>query len=142
MVQSQFEQVVVDIGRPFRQEDAIVLQQADTVVLTLRAEISSLRNAKRTLDFLEQADVGLKKVKPVVNRYRSSGGVSLGDIRSTLGMEIAQVIPDDMRRVNASSDSGVPILLHKPRSSVSKRIRGFVKQEIDFARETNSTLSE
>jgi len=142
MVQSQFEQVVVDIGRPFRQEDAIVLQQADTVVLTLRAEISSLRNAKRALDFLEQADVGLKKVKPVVNRFQSSGGVTLGDIRNTLGMEIAQVIPNDSRRVDASSNNGVPILLHKPRSSVSKRIRGFVKQEIDFARETNSTISE
>lgn len=128
MVQSQFAHVVIDIGRPFRQEDTVVLQQADTVVLTLRPDVSSLRNARRAIDFLDQAEVGLEKVRPVVNRYRSSNAVSLGDIRNALGMEIAQVIPEDPRRVNASSDSGVPVLLHKPRCVVTKRIRSFVNE--------------
>ena len=126
MVQSRFDHLVIDVGRPFRQEDDVVLQQADTVILTLRSDISSLRNAKRALDFLEHSGVDLSKVKPVVNRYRSGSGITLASIRGTLGLEIAQVIPDDAKRVIASSNSGVPVYMKKPHSSFSKRIREFV----------------
>lgn len=126
MVQSRYDHLVVDVGRPFRQEDVIVLQQSDTIVLTLRPDISSLGNARRALDFLDNSGVDLNKVKPMVNRYRSNSGVSLASIRNTLGIEVAQVIPDDARRVNASSNSGVPLYMTKPRSSFSKRIREFV----------------
>ena len=127
MLQSKFEHIVVDLGRPFRQEDAVVLQQAETIILTLRPDISSLRNAKRALDFVEQTGVSLEKVKPMVNRFHSGSGVSLATIRNTLGMDVAKVLPNDTRRLSVSNNSGVPVLLKKPRSSFAKRISEFVE---------------
>jgi MinD-like ATPase involved in chromosome partitioning or flagellar assembly len=43
-------------------------------------------------------------------------------------MEIAQVIPEDVRRVNAAVNSGVPMLIKKPRATFSKRINELVSQ--------------
>jgi pilus assembly protein CpaE len=128
VLETRFDSVLIDLGRVFREQDIMVLQQSNHIILTLRPDISSLRNARRTLDFMDQVDVDLGKVKPVVNRYRNGAGVSLASIRDTLGMEIAQVIPEDVRRVNAAVNSGVPMLIKKPRATFSKRINELVSQ--------------
>lgn len=128
VLETRFDSVLIDLGRVFREQDIMVLQQSNHIILTLRPDISSLRNARRTIDFMDQVEVDLGKVKPVVNRYRNGAGVSLASIRDTLGMEIAQVIPEDVRRVNAAVNSGVPMLIKKPRATFSKRINELVSQ--------------
>jgi pilus assembly protein CpaE len=128
VLETRFDEVIIDLGRVFRAQDLMVLQQSNHIVLTLRPDISSLRNARRTLDYLDHCNVDLGKIKPVVNRYRTGAGVSLASIRDTLGMEIAQVIPEDVRRVNAAVNSGVPMLIKKPRSTFSRRINEFVTE--------------
>jgi len=128
VLETRFDNVLIDLGRVFRDQDLMVLQHSNHIILTLRPDISSLRNARRTLDHLEQSNVDLGKVKPIVNRYRTGSGVSLASIRDTLGMEIAKVIPEDVRRVNAAVNSGVPIVIKKPRSSFARRVNELVAE--------------
>jgi pilus assembly protein CpaE len=122
MTRMKFPYVVIDVGFPFRQEHALALQQAESIVLTLRPEFCSLNHASRVIDFLSKANVPTAKVKAVVNRYRRRVGVSLADVETALGMKVSEVLPDDPRCVSVCNDRGVPVVTHKPRSSVAKRL--------------------
>src|SRR5438093_5468631 len=52
LARAAFPYVVVDLDHSFREEQVQVLQQADLILLVLRLDFTSLRNARRTLEHL------------------------------------------------------------------------------------------
>ena len=83
-----FGQVVVDLDHSFREEQIQVLKQADIILLILRLEFASLRNARRALDYLEYLGVGKDRVRLVANRYGQPKEVPAAKAEEALGMKI------------------------------------------------------
>ena len=69
MGRMSFNSVVADLDDCFHEEQVQALQLADAVLLVLRLDFTSLRNAQRVLEHLEA--VGLKRddIQIVVNRF-------------------------------------------------------------------------
>ena len=117
-----FPYVVVDLDHSFREEQTIALRQADVVLLVLRLDFTSLRNARRALEYLEQLGVGGDRVRLVVNRYGQPKEVPAAKAEEALGLKIAHFIPDDAKTVNRANNNGVPLILEAPSSRITKSV--------------------
>ena len=115
-----FPYVVVDLDHSFREEQTIALRQADVVLLVLRLDFTSLRNARRALEYLEQLGVGRDRVRLVANRYGQPKEVPAAKAEEALGLKIAHYIPEDARTVNRANNNGVPMILEAPTAKISK----------------------
>jgi pilus assembly protein CpaE len=120
--QAAFPYVVADLDHSFGEEQAVVLRQADVVLLVLRLDFTSLRNSRRALDHLEQIGVSRDRVRLVVNRYGQPKEVPASKAEEALGVKIAHYVPDDPRSVNRANNNGVPVILEAPSAKVSKSV--------------------
>ncbi|MCH7987831.1 MAG: P-loop NTPase [Planctomycetes bacterium] len=117
-----FPWVVVDLEDYFHREQFRVLQLSDVILLTFRLDFSSLRNARRTIDYLDKTGLDRSKIQLVVNQHGRAKELSTEEAESALRMKISHHIPDDPKTVILSFNRGVPALLDDPRSKVSKVI--------------------
>ncbi len=123
MSRVRFPFVVLDLDNAFDVEQVEALWQADTVLLVLRLDYISVRNARRVLDNLVRLGIGLEAVRLVVNGYRQRKQLSVAQAEEALGMKIAHYVPHDPATVNQAINKGVPVLLYYPSAKVSKSIR-------------------
>lgn len=122
MARQQFHYVVADVDRNYRPEQVQILLQADSIVLVLRPDIPALRQARRTLDYLEELSIPPERLHVVVNRYSRRSGVSIRDIEATLGLKVGDVIPEDAKRIERAVNRGIPIVTYWPRAAVTEKI--------------------
>jgi pilus assembly protein CpaE len=122
MARSFFPYVVVDLDRSFREEQILVLQQADLIFLIFRLDFTSLRNTRRTLDRIEQLGLNPDRVRLVANRYGQAKEVPPGKAEEALGVKIFHYLPDEPKTINRANNNGIPAVLEAPRSYVSKSI--------------------
>lgn len=122
MARMAFTFVVADLDDCFHEEQVQALQLADTLLLVLRLDFTSLRNAQRVLEHLEA--VGLKRddVQVVVNRFGQPKELASGIAEQALKMKITHFIPDDPKTINRSNNNGVPAVIESPRAPVAKSI--------------------
>jgi pilus assembly protein CpaE len=117
-----FPYVIVDLDHNFHAEQVDVLQQADLILLVLRLDFASLRNARRTLEQLERLGIERDKLRIVVNRYGQPKEVPYAKAEEALGLKIFHYVPDDPRSVNRANNCGVPVVLESPSAKIAKSV--------------------
>ena len=122
MAKGMFPYVVADLDHGFRDVQVQALRQADVVLLVLRLDFASLRNARRTLDHLEHLGVGHDRVRLVVNRHGQPKEVPAAKAEEALGVKIFHYVPDDPRAVDRANNNGVPVVLETPSAKVSRSV--------------------
>jgi pilus assembly protein CpaE len=122
MAKIMFPYVVIDLDHTFHSEQVEALRLAHQILIVLRLDFSSLRNARRTLDYLENLNISRERIQLVVNRYGQPKEVPFGKAEEALGLKIAHYIPDDPRTVNRANNDGVPVVIDSPSSKVSKSL--------------------
>jgi pilus assembly protein CpaE len=122
LARALFPYVVVDLDHSFREEQMQAIRQADLILMVLRLDFASLRNAKRFLDHLDGLGIAMDRVRLVVNRSGQSQEVPLGKAQDVLKMKISQSVPDDPKAVNRAINNGVPVVLDAPTSKVARSL--------------------
>ncbi len=122
LARASFPYVVVDLDHSFREEQWVVLRQCDVVLLVLRLDFSSLRNARRAIGHLEAERIDRDKIRLVVNRFGQPQEVPAAKVEEALGMKIAHSIPEDAKAVNRANNHGVPVLIEAPSAKVSRSL--------------------
>jgi pilus assembly protein CpaE len=122
VARSQFPYVVADLDHSFREEQLLLLRQADVILVVLRLDFTALRNTQRTLEYLAQLGIPTDRVRLVVNRYGQPKEVPAAKAEEALGVKIAHYVPDEPKTVNRANNSGVPVVLESPRASVSRSV--------------------
>lgn len=122
-----FPYIVVDADRTFGPEQIEVYNEADVILMVVRLDFTSLRNAKQMLDHLENMQITRKKVQVVFNRQGQPQEVKPKQAEDALGIRAIQAIPDDARTVNRAINIGVPVVLDSPKATVSRSIIDMVK---------------
>jgi len=122
LARSSFPYVLIDLDHSFRGEQVEVLREADVILLVLRLDFASLRNARRTIEHLERRGVVRNRVRLVVNRYGQPKEVPFAKAEEALGMKIFHYVPDDPKSVNRANNNGVPVVLETPRAAVSRSL--------------------
>ncbi len=122
LAQSSFPYVLVDLDHSFRPEQVEVLRSADIILLVMRLDFASLRNARRTLEHLERLGVAGDRIRLVVNRYGQPKEIPFAKAEEALGMKIFHYVPDDPKSVNRANNNGVPVVLESPRAAISRSV--------------------
>ncbi len=74
------------------------------------------------LDYLKELGVAEDRIRGVANRYGQPKELPLRKVEQALGITIAYHIPDDPAGMNLAGNAGVPVVLERPRASVSKSL--------------------
>jgi pilus assembly protein CpaE len=122
MARTIFPYVVADLDDYFHQEQTQTLRLSDIILLVLRLDFTSLRNARRTLEHLDQMSIGRDRVRLVVNRYGQPKELPYSKAEEALGMKVTYYIPDDPKTINRANNSGVPAVLESPSAKVSRSV--------------------
>jgi pilus assembly protein CpaE len=120
LTRAMFPSVVVDLDHRFGQEQMDVLRQADVILLVLRLDFTSLKNAARFLDHLDGVGIDMDRVRVVVNKSGQPKEVPLAKAEEALKRKVFLAIPDEPKVVNRANNNGVPVVLDAPSSKVSK----------------------
>lgn len=126
-----FPCVVVDLEDFFHREQFRVLQLSDEIFFILRLDFSALRNARRTLDYLQSVGVDRDKFQLVVNQFGRPKELQPEQAEEALSMKIAHFVPDDPKSVVLSFNRGVPVISESPRSKLAQAIRKLAASAFD-----------
>jgi len=122
MAKLMFPYIVIDLDHSFHAEQVEAMRQSDLILVVLRLDFASLRNARRTLDYLEKLGISRDRLQVVVNRYGQPKEVPFAKAEEALGLKISHFIPNDPRTVNRANNDGVPLVIESPSSKVSKSV--------------------
>jgi pilus assembly protein CpaE len=113
---------VVDLEDCYHEEQAAVLRQADFILLVLRLDFTSLRSAKRILEYLQQAGISGERVRLVINRFGQAKELPLSQAEEALDRKIAHIVPDDAKTINAANNAGEPAVFRAANTKVAQSI--------------------
>jgi pilus assembly protein CpaE len=119
---SAFPFTVVDLEDFFHREQLQVLQMSDIAVMVLRLDFTSLRNARRTLEYMKNIGVDVDKVRVVVNMYGRPKELPVSQAEEALGMKFSHFIPDDPKTAILALNRGTPAVLYAPKAKISYAI--------------------
>jgi pilus assembly protein CpaE len=124
LARDTYDWVVADLPRQIDHLTGITLEQADRVYIVVQQSLSHLKDAARLVRILRD-DLGVQgnRIQVVVNRYNKAAPVSLKDIAEALRCVELQKLPNDYAAVTESQNTGVPLVLHAPRSQVALALR-------------------
>jgi pilus assembly protein CpaE len=119
---ASFPFVVVDLEDFYHREQLQVLQMCDSALFVLRLDFTSLRNARRTLEYMETLDVSKDKIQIVVNQFGRAKELRVAEAEDALGMRFSHFIPDDPKTAVLSLNRGTPAVTCAPKTKLSYAI--------------------
>lgn len=91
----QYDAAVIDVGSHLTESTAVVLEEADEVVLVVTPDLPALRAARRTLAMWERLAVKSRAdVRVIINRQHRRNEVTSGLAAKILEVDVETVVPD------------------------------------------------
>jgi pilus assembly protein CpaE len=94
-VRSQYEWILVDLGRGFSPTLAGALDELDELLLVTTTEVPALQQAKRMIQYLRDRGMSQRSIKLVLNRVVRRPEVSIPELETMLGVAVFAVIGND-----------------------------------------------
>ena len=132
LIQRAYPYSLVDLPPATLSSAVDVLQRSHLVYLVCTPEITSLHLALRKLSYLESSGVSSDRVRLLVNRASSWGGLDVAAIEKVVGKRIEWLIDNDYRAVRQSALEGG---LVSPGSSLRQQFAHLgteLLEELDF----------
>ncbi len=126
-LRDMFHWIVVDTWSVLTDLTLNVLDEADRVLLVATPELSALRDVRRFLTLAQSLELPEDRFAIVLNRA-GSGALKRKAIEETLKLKLYATIPDDEPLVTHSLNRGIPLVMSKKRSRVSRAILHLAEQ--------------
>jgi pilus assembly protein CpaE len=121
-LQASFGHVVADLWHVLDSRTYEALNAADTILLVATCEVVSVRSARYALRLLQSLGFGQGKVKVVLNRVSRRDAITPEQFAETIQYPIELKLPSAYWMVVDSVNTGNPLALSKPKSSVARGI--------------------
>lgn len=115
--------LILDLSKGFRPTDVIALKMSDIILLVVQLELTSLRNALRTLATLDADPILRDKVRVVLNRVGMVTDITREKALEILGKPFFWEIPNDHKAMMESKNNGVPLITSAPHSKVQENFQ-------------------
>ena len=122
LARTQFDFIVIDVGRNLNALTIKALDLADTIFPVVQTTLPFIRDGKRLLDAFSTLDYPKNKIKLVVNRFMKNGDIQVHHLEKGLGSKVCYCVPNHYASVAASVNQGVPISKLANNSPVSKAL--------------------
>lgn len=116
-LRKRFNYIIIDNSSAITGKTKYVLDLSDIILLITEANLPTLNNCKRCMDFFEH--LGLQnKTQLILNRYSSFDDCKKQDVANILQKNILSVIPNDWQTATSSINKGVTIGETNPFSDI------------------------
>ncbi|NOX57348.1 MAG: MinD/ParA family protein [Planctomycetes bacterium] len=121
--------VVVDLPRTFSFLSAAAVQSAERVLVVAQLSVSSVRNATRIFQVLQQMKVPSEQIEIVLNRCKANfERITPDEVQEHFKRPIFSMIPNDYKRVQTALDLGCPMSAEAPNSPARLAIHEMAQQ--------------
>jgi pilus assembly protein CpaE len=127
MLRSFCSHVIIDTPAYFNDVVLGLVEVSDKVMLVAGMDIPNIKNVKIGLQTLRLLNTPMDKLLLVLNRANSKVKLDIGEVERTLQLTADALIPSDVV-VPQSVNKGEPVVLHSPKSGVSKSIQQLAEQ--------------
>ena len=100
----------------------VFLEKAETVILVVTQEISSVRALRLFLDLMRSYTINFEKFEVVINRFEKNSILSLAKLSENLDVDISLTIPQDNPTVLLANNLGIPFAIDQKNLAISKSI--------------------
>lgn len=107
---SQFDFVLLDMGRSIDPLSIRAFDRADRIYPVLQQSLPSIRNAAKLLEAFRALGYARDKLEVIVNRHEKSSRIGLTELKKSLGEIEVRTVPNSYRDVNSSIDHGTPLV--------------------------------
>jgi len=122
---TQYDFILLDVGRTLDTLTIKALDRADRIFPVLQAGLPYIRNAKKLLTIFKSLGYPMDKIELIVNRFEKSGEVGIEHIRNSLGTVILHTVPNSYKEVNASINHGDPMIEAARSNAVTRNLAAF-----------------
>lgn len=129
MLRSFCAYVIVDTPAYFNDVVLGLVEASDRVLLVAGMDIPNIKNVKIGLQTLRLLNTPMEKLLLVLNRANSKVKLDVGEVERTLQVKADVLIPSDIC-VPQAVNKGEPVVLHAPKSGVSRAIQQLADQFI------------
>ncbi|SFB33312.1 pilus assembly protein CpaE [Collimonas sp. OK607] len=137
---TQYDFILLDVGRTLDTLTIKALDRADRIFPVLQAGLPYIRNAKKLLTIFKSLGYPMDKVELIVNRYEKSGEVGIDQIRNSLGTVTLHTVPNSYKEVNASINHGDPMMEAARSNAVTRNLAAFALSLSPREEESRSLL--
>jgi pilus assembly protein CpaE len=127
-VRTQYDWIVLDLGRGLNSQSMACLQNCDETYLVTTPEIPALHQTKLMLSRLLEGGYGRERLRVLLNRSPKRMEVTVNELEKILGMPIHSVISDEPQELNDSYAEGKPVppasKLGRSYAALAKKIAG------------------
>jgi pilus assembly protein CpaE len=127
-VRTQYDWIVLDLGRGLNPQSMACLQNCDETYLVTTPEIPALHQTKLMLSRLLEGGYGRERLRVLLNRSPKRMEVTVNELEKILGMPIHSVISDEPQELNDSYAEGKPVppasKLGRSYAALAKKIAG------------------
>ena len=121
-MRTMFDYIIVDTAPSFTDAMLTVLDAADQILVISSMDLPSIKNVKLCLEIMESLEYHRDKIKVVLNRADSLGGMEPREVQESLQYPFVSTLPSDGRTVVYSVNRGIPFVTSNPEAGVSKGI--------------------
>lgn len=132
---AHYDYVIVDTWPSFADTVLTAMDLADDILLVMTLEMTAIKDVKLYLEVVEKLNYPAEKVKLVLNRSGSAGGIKLEAVEETLRQKVLVGLSNDGVAMLMAINQGVPLV-------VSAREHPFSRDVYRLARLLTSTTTE
>jgi len=120
---SQYDFVILDVGRTLDPTTIKALDMAARIYLILQLALPAIQNVKRIETVFEGLGYGQGKLNVVVNRYERNGTIGLDELERATQTKVARTVPTSYDAVMESINEGVPLPMLAPKDPVTHALQ-------------------
>jgi len=125
-----FDVVVVDTGVTLDEVTLSLLDQASTILQIITFDGTTLRNTSAVLEAFRKIGYPIEKIRYLLNRADSSGGIDPADVRAVIGRDPEYRLRSEGNVVGPASNQGRPFVLTDPDAGVSRDMTAIARDLI------------
>jgi pilus assembly protein CpaE len=115
-----YDVVVVDTGVTLDEVTLSLLDQANTILQIITFDGTTLRNTTAVLEAFRKIGYPIEKIRYLLNRADSSGGIDPADVRAVIGRDPEYRLRSEGQIVGPASNQGRPFVTSDPDAGVSR----------------------
>ncbi|MDD4602048.1 Chemotaxis response regulator protein-glutamate methylesterase [bioreactor metagenome] len=126
-MRTMFDYVIVDTAPMFNDAMLAILDASDQILVISSMDLPTIKNVKLCLEIMESLNYQSDKVKVVLNRADSVGGMEPTEAEESLHCTFTATLPSDGKTVVGSVNRGIPFVVSSPDTDVSQAVFSLAK---------------
>lgn len=121
-LQYSYDYIIVDTAPLFNDITFSILEASNLIIVATSQDLPTLKNVKLCLEIFESLQYPPEKIKVVLNRANSIGGMTIQDSENLLQRKFLSFMPSDGKTVVTAVNQGVPFVISNPDTPVAQTL--------------------